>query len=286
MQFIATPGASAPSLALREHSTQLTVENIPITLIDQGSGTPTLLLHGIFDSADTWAGVVKRLREHYRLLVPDLPGFGRSGAPADYDASLPHLAQFIDNLLAAAGISEPINLVGYDIGATYGLAWAVTHPEKVRRLGILNGNFFSDYEWHPWAKLWRIPVLGELVMSAVTESAYARSMAQAGPGVSAEQARAAAKLVTPAAKRMALRHYRALDSANFRGWEDRLRELTARVPTLVVWGDRDPFIAPAFAERFGAREVHHYADYGHWLPLEAPDALSAHIDAFFGPERA
>jgi pimeloyl-ACP methyl ester carboxylesterase len=286
MQSIATPGASAPSLALREHSTQLTVENIPITLIDQGSGTPTLLLHGIFDSADTWAGVVKRLRERYRLLVPDLPGFGHSGAPDDYDASLPHLAQFIDSLLAAAGISEPINLVGYDIGATYGLAWAVAHPEKVRRLGILNGNFFSDYEWHPWAKLWRIPVLGELVMSAVTESAYARSMAQAGPGVSAEQARAAAKLVTPAAKRMALRHYRALDSANFRGWEDRLRELTAHVPTLVVWGDRDPFIAPAFAERFGAREVHHYADYGHWLPLEAPDALSAHIDAFFGPEHA
>ena len=189
MQSIATPGASAPSLALREHSAQLTVENIPITLIDQGSGTPTLLLHGLFDSADTWGGVVERMRGRYRLLVPDLPGFGRSGAPADYDTSLPHLAQFIDNLLAAAGISEPINLVGYDIGATYGLAWAVTHPEKVRRLGILNGNFFSDYEWHPWAKLWRIPVLGELVMAAVTESAYARShgpirarhFARAGP---------------------------------------------------------------------------------------------------------
>jgi pimeloyl-ACP methyl ester carboxylesterase len=286
MQSIATPGASAPSLTLREHSTQLTVENIPITLVDQGSGTPTLLLHGIFDSADTWAGVVERLRGRYRLLVPDLPGFGHSGAPADYDASLPHLAQFIDSLLAAAGIKEPINLVGYDIGATYGLAWAVTHPEKVRRLGILNGNFFSDYEWHPWAKLWRIPVLGELVMSMVTQSAYARSMMQSGPGVSAEQARAAAKLVTPAAKRMALRHYRALDSANFRGWEDRLRELTARVPTLVGWGDRDPFIAPGFAERFGAREVHHFADHGHWLPLEAPDALSAHLAAFFAPEHA
>ena len=46
MQSIATSGASAPSFALREHSAQLTVEHIPITLIDQGSGTPTLLLHG------------------------------------------------------------------------------------------------------------------------------------------------------------------------------------------------------------------------------------------------
>ncbi|HEU5103020.1 MAG TPA: alpha/beta hydrolase [Roseiflexaceae bacterium] len=281
MQPIATPAAQAP--ALREHST-LTVENIPITLIDRGSGTPTLLLHGIFDSADTWGGVVERLRGHFRVLAPDLPGFGRSGAPADYDASLPHLAQFIDNLLAAAGINEPINLVGYDIGATYGLAWAVSHPAKVRRLAIMNGNFVSDYEWHPWAKVWRIRVLGELILGLVNESTYARSMAQSAPGITLEQALAAAKMVTPAAKRMALRHYRALDSANFRGWEDRLRELTARVPTLVAWGDRDPFIAPRYAERYGAREVHHFAEYGHWLPLEAPDALADRLISFFNAE--
>jgi haloalkane dehalogenase len=284
MQSIATSSASALPSTLRDHSRRLTVEHIPITLIDQGSVTPTLLLHGLFDSADTWGGVVEHMRGSYRLLVPDLPGFGSSGAPADYDVSLPHLAQFIDNLLDAAGITEPINLVGYDIGATYGLAWATTHPEKVRRLGILNGNFFSDYEWHPWAKLWRIPLLGELVMAMVTESAYAQSLAKAAPGISPEQARAAAKMVTPAAKRMSLRHYRALDAINFRGWEDRLRELTAHVPTIVAWGDRDPFISPAFAERFGAQEVYHFADYGHWLPLEAPEALAAHLSRFFATQ--
>jgi len=286
MQSIATSGDNTASSDLRGQSRQLMVEHIPITLIDQGSGTPTLLLHGLFDSADTWGGVVERMRGRYRLLVPDLPGFGSSGAPADYDVSLPHLAQFIDNLLAAAGIDQPINLVGYDIGATYGLAWATTHPEKVRRLGILNGNFFSDYEWHSWAKLWRIPVLGELVMAAVSESAYARSLAQSAPGISPGQARAAAKMVTPAAKRMALRHYRALNSANFLGWEDRLRELTARVPTIVCWGDRDQFISPGFAERFGAQEVHHFAQYGHWLPLEAPGPLAERLDAFFGAQGA
>ena len=282
MQSAITHGASTVESDLRAQSRQITVENIPITLIDQGSGTPTLLLHGIFDSADTWAGVVERMRGRYRVLAPDLPGFGHSGAPADYDASLPHLAQFIDHLLDAAGIDEPINLVGYDIGATYGLAWAVTHPHKLRRLAIMNGNFFSDYQWHPWAKLWRIPVLGELVLGAVNQSTYARSMAKSAPGISLEQAQAAARMVTPSAKRMALRHYRALDSANFRGWEDRLRELTAQVPTLVCWGDRDPFIGPAFAERFGAQEVHHFADYGHWLPLEAPEALAEHFSRFFG----
>jgi pimeloyl-ACP methyl ester carboxylesterase len=281
MHPITIPGEHTPVSAPSERATTLTVENIPIYLIDQGDGPPTLLLHGIFDSADTWRGVTECLQGHLRCLVPDLPGFGRSGAPADFDCALPHLAQFIDNLLATIGIAEPINLVGYDIGATYSLAWAVTHPARVRRLAILNSNFFSDYQWHPWARLWRTPLVGDLVMmAAVNESSFARAMRQAAPRVSPEQARAAARLVTPAAKRMALRHYRALDSANFRGWEDRLRELTVQVPTIVCWGDQDPYVGPSWAERFGAQEVHHFAEYSHWLPLEAPDALAERLDAF------
>jgi pimeloyl-ACP methyl ester carboxylesterase len=285
MHQMTISGEHTPAVAQPRRPATLTVENIPIYLVDQGDGVPTLLLHGIFDSADTWGGVTERLRGSFRILAPDLPGFGRSGAPADFDASLPHLAQFIDNLLAEIGIVEPINLVGFDIGATYGLAWAVTHPTKVRRLAIFNSNFFSDYEWHPWAKLWRIPLLGDLVMAGVTETAFARQLTRTAPHISPEQARAAARLVTPAAKRMALRHYRALDSANFRGWEDRLRELTAKVPTLVAWGDKDPFVSPSWAERFGAQEVHHFPEHNHWLPAEAPEELSKLLGAFLAADR-
>ena len=286
MRQISISGEHAPAAVQAPRPATLTVENIPIHLVDQGNGPPTLLLHGIFDSADTWAGVTERLRGSYRVLAPDLPGFGRSGAPADFDVSLPHLAQFIDNLVTTIGIAEPINLVSYDIGATYGLAWAVTHPAKVRSLTIMNSNFFSDYEWHPWAKLWRIRLLGDLVMASVNEAMFARQLTKTAPHISPEQARAAARLVTPAAKRMALRHYRALDSANFRGWEDRLLELTARVPTLVAWGDKDPFVSPPWAERFGAQEVHHFPEHNHWLPLEAPEELSRLLSAFLGAARA
>ncbi len=280
MSSITIPASPMSAEAAQQSAREIIVEGIPIHLIDHGSGTPTLMLHGIFDSAATWQGVVERLAGQVRCLVPDLPGFGRSGDPAAFDASLPHLAEFIEHLLDAAGIAEPINLIGYDIGATYGLAWAVTHPEKVRRLVIMNSNFFSDYEWHPWAKLWRMRVLGDLVMAGVTKSAFAQRLRAAAPTISAEQARAAGELITPAAKRMALRHYRALDSALFRGWEDQLRELTARVPTLVCWGDRDEFVSPSWAERFGAQEVVHFTEFGHWLPLEAPAALSERVSPF------
>jgi len=283
MQSTIVPGASAPQSVALEHSARLTVENIPIYLVDQGSGTPTLLLHGIFDSADTWRGVVERLRGRYRCLAPDLPGFGRSGEPADFDFALPHLAQFTDNLVAAIGIDQPVNLVAYDIGATYGLAWAVTHPEKVRRLTILNSNFFSDYQWHQVARMLRVPLLGEALLGMLTERGYVSNMVKAAPRIAPEVARAAYRLVTPAAKRMTLKLYRATESANFRGWEDRLRELVARVPTIVLWGDRDPYIAPGYAERVGAPEVYHFADRSHWLPLEAPDELGERLAAFFSP---
>ena len=281
MQSITISDTNALSSTPQARITSLMVENIPIQIADQGAGAPTLLLHGLFDSADVWRGVSERLRANYRCLAPDLPGFGHSGEPTDFDCGLPHLAQFTDNLINALGINEPINLVGYDIGATYSLAWAVTHPTKVRRLAILNANFFSDYQWHRWARIFRIPVLGEIAMSAVSESSFARALVQAAPQISIEQARESARLVTPAAKRMALRHYRALDSANFRGWEDRLRDLTSKVPTLVCWGDQDPYISPTYAERFGAQEVHHFAANSHWLPLEAPDALAERLNAFF-----
>src|SRR5215212_7621702 len=189
MQSISISGANAIS------SMPLMVENIPLHIADQGAGAPTLLLHGIFDSADIWRGVSEGLQANYRCLAPDLPGFGRSGAPVDFDCALPHLAQFIDNLIDALGIREPLNLVGYDIGATYGLAWAVTHPAKVHRLAILNANFFSDYKWHPFARLWRIPVVGELVMAGLTESNFARAMANGAPQIPLEKAREAARLV-------------------------------------------------------------------------------------------
>ena len=281
MSSLTLSPTGASDVSANAHARSLTVENIPIYLADQGTGTPTLLLHGIFDSADVWRGVSEHLQKNYRVLAPDLPGFGRSGDPGKFDASLPHLAQFVDDLLGALGITEPINLVGYDVGATYGLAWAVTHPAKVRRLAIMNANFFSDYKWHSWAKVWRTPVLGEMIISAVNESTFAKGLMQAAPQLTAEQAREAARLVTPPAKRMALRHYRALDSANFRGWEDRLHELTSKVPTIVLWGDQDPYISPDYAERFGAQEVYHFSNNSHWLPAEAPAAVAERLGSFF-----
>jgi pimeloyl-ACP methyl ester carboxylesterase len=90
------------------------------------------------------------------------------------------------------------------------------------------------------------------------------------------------QLYSPAAKQMTLRLYRGTDAQRFIGWEDDLRTLTQRVPTCVIWGDRDPYVAAAWADRFGAQVVHHLPEVSHWLPVEAPQEVAQKLIAFFG----
>ena len=72
------------------------VEGARIYVADEGKGQPVLFLHGNPDSADMWSGVIERLKDKYRCIAIDLPGFGRSEAPASFDASLESEAQFVD----------------------------------------------------------------------------------------------------------------------------------------------------------------------------------------------
>ncbi|GCF10009.1 alpha/beta fold hydrolase [Dictyobacter arantiisoli] len=79
---------------------------------------------------------------------------------------------------------------------------------------------------------------------------------------------------------MMLQLYRGINARDFKGWEERLLDLMAQVPTTVLWGDKSPFITPERAERFGKAQVEHFADYSHWLPVEAPDLVAQRLDAF------
>jgi pimeloyl-ACP methyl ester carboxylesterase len=77
-----------------------------------------------------------------------------------------------------------------------------------------------------------------------------------------------------------LRLYRAADPENLAPWQPGLTALMTRVPAIVLWGDRDPYIDKRFAERFGAIQVHHFPAAGHWLQVEDPAAVADHLLAF------
>ena len=262
----------------------LDVNGTRIYLVDRGSGPATLFLHGNPDSADLWSGVIAQLSDRFRCLAPDLPGFGRSSAPAGFDCSLEAMARFIDDLIRTIGIDEPLNLVAHDFGGIFGLAWATTFPEKVRRIAVGGCPFFADYRWHFWAKIWRTRWLGELSMLTMNYWMFRFELKRGSRKLTSKQIAQTYSLVTPDMKRMVLRLYRATDPANFKAWEARLMSLTRRVPTLVLWGRHDPYVPARFAERFGARTIHCFPDCGHWYPAEEAGAVSALVAKFFAAD--
>jgi pimeloyl-ACP methyl ester carboxylesterase len=259
----------------------LVVQNVNVYLVDRGSGRPVLFLHGVPNTAEMWSDVIARLSIGYRCLAPDLPGFGRSIAPPKFDCSLENRADFINELVEITGINVPLNLVVHDHGGPYGLAWAVKHPEKVNRIVIMNTLFQSDYRWHIWARIWRTHLVGELSMVAINWPLFLWELRRGSRKLTREQIRHIYSAKSRMMKQMILRLYRATDPNVFVTWEDAMLKLTAQVPTLVLWGDQDPYIAKHFAERFGSQTVQHFPDCGHWLPIEAADEVSKRMEEFF-----
>jgi pimeloyl-ACP methyl ester carboxylesterase len=262
----------------------LDVGRTAIHLIDEGQGPPVLLLHGNPDSSEVWSAIIQGLSPRYRCIAPDLPGFGRSIAPDNIDYSLEGMAGWVDELVTALGIGEPLHLVVHDIGGPFGLAWAVRQPDKVRSVVIMNTVFASDYRWHLFGRLWRTPVIGELVQALTSRGGFTRELRRASRQLSRDQIHRTYALITPSVKRMMLRWYRAADPRHFAGWEDELRIVLRNKPSLVLWGDHDPYIDGRFADRFGAGAVEHVSGSGHWLPAEVPDPIVQRLLRFYSAE--
>jgi pimeloyl-ACP methyl ester carboxylesterase len=255
------------------------VGNATIHVTEWGAGSPVLLLHGNPDSGVMWEAVAGRLGTHFRCIAPDLPGFGHSLVPENFTPSLDGMAQFVEQFLTAANIAHPLDVIAHDFGGPFGFAWAVKHPESVRRMVALNTVFFSDYRWHFWARVWRTPILGEIAMAIMIKPMFAQELRRGSRALPQAHIDHTWSLMTRRMKREVLRLYRTTDPKNFPAYERDFEALTKIKPTLVIWGDKDPYIAPSFAERFNARKVVHLP-VGHWAMIEAPAECAAAIAEF------
>ena len=249
-----------------------------------GDGMPLLLLHGSPDTHAMWLPLMEHLKDGVRCIAPDLPGFGESTLPQDFPLTLDNMADFVRDLVAAMDIDEPVVLATTDFGAHYGLAFLVKYPHLVRGAAISNTNFFQDYEWHFFAKLYRLPLVGELLMATASRSILGNTLRKVSPALPDSYIESSydTGFGSSSVRKAILRMYRERSSRDFAGWEDKLVEILQRKPALVLWGDRDPFISPAYAERWGAAKVHHFTRFSHWLPVEAPMEYAAALIPWLG----
>lgn len=210
-------------------------------------------------------------------LAPDLPGFGRSGKPGYLTYTIDEYASFVERFLDMLEV-ERVRLVVHDWGSV-GLAFAQARPERIERLVVSNAvPLLPGYEWHRTARLWRTPVLGELAMGATSRRLMRRSTAEASASrkpLPEAWIDSVMRYFDQGTQRAILRLYRSSPSEVLERAGKHLSTLD--MPSLVVWGLRDPFIpvrfAHAYAQALPGSELIELADAGHWWWLDRPDAI-------------
>jgi pimeloyl-ACP methyl ester carboxylesterase len=181
------------------------VPGTELHVLEAGEGEPLLLLHGWPQDGSMWDPLVADLAQEWRVLVPDLRGFGRSEAPRG-DYSKHALADDILGLLDVEGI-ERATVVGHDWGGWIAWLLALEHPDRVERFASLDipppwrstfspgrlplSILFGFYQYAIAS-----PLVGErLVSSPRTVSAFIRAGSGSGNRISAEAADGYARLI-------------------------------------------------------------------------------------------
>jgi pimeloyl-ACP methyl ester carboxylesterase len=251
-------------------------QSVPV--IAAGTGPLVVFLHGAPDHRQEWQAVIRLLRSDFRCLAPDLPGFGQADAPPpSYDFSIDAQVAFFDGWLQQIAGDEQIILVMHDIGAIMGMAWAALHPERVRAMLVMNTVIHADYRWHPLARIWSTPVLGQLFMFSLNRWAYRLAFSRDFPQVKREYIDTMYDGMTRVARQSILRHFRTMTHPDFfKGWESRLKQVTQQIQTTVLWGQQDPLIPESYAHRMGGT-LKLMDDCGHWVPLEKPERVAEEV---------
>lgn len=267
----------------------VTASGVRLRVSEHGSGSPLVLLHGMFMDHSTWDGVVRVLSKSYRTVAPDLPGFGDSEKPPNsrYPYGVPAFAEAVADLYAGLELGR-CAVVGHALGGAVALTLASQHPELVSRLVLI------DALCYPVPQVLRrrmvtSPVLGTLLFKQLMGKTAFRMLVRR----SMLSSRSSSKdgfdhyyrvFNTPAARGSALATMRSM--LDTRALVAQTSKVSA--PTLVVWGRRDRLYPAGFGQRL-SREIRGAGfallDAGHAPQEEQPDALAAVIENFLNDDR-
>jgi pimeloyl-ACP methyl ester carboxylesterase len=254
---------------------------------------PTIvLLHGFPSSSREFDTLIPLLATRYHLIAPDYPGFGQSDAPppSAYRYTFDHLAETMDNLLAALKVGS-YTLYMHDYGAPVGMRMILAHPERLHSLISQNGNIYEAGLGAKWAKIaeyWADPKAHPEVVDAflsfdATEQRHTLGTSHPeryNPDTWTDEFAHLSKPGQREIQAELLYDYRT-NVASYPKWQAWLR--AHRPPTLVAWGANDPsFIAEgaiAFQRDLPEAEIH-LLDAGHFALDEKTDEIAELILRF------
>lgn len=244
-----------------------------------GDGPPAVFVHGNPSHSEDWVPFIEGLSRP--ALAFDLPGWGHSGRPSDFDYSMRGLASFFELALGAFGV-EQHSLVVHDWGSLALIA-AQRAPERVDRLVVITAvPLLPGYRWHRVARLWRTPGVGEAVNASMTRRTFSLGLRESRADWAPQDddfIDGIWSTIDRGTKRALLELYRSADPDELAAAGADLALL--KCPALVVWGDQDRYLPPSFgrayAERLPGAELATYAA-GHWPWQEAPEMIDRVVD--------
>jgi pimeloyl-ACP methyl ester carboxylesterase len=241
----------------------------------QAGNARVLWVHGVPVHSEDWLPFLERCGG----VAVDLPGFGRSDKPAEFDYSIDGYRSWLDAFVTHLGW-ESHGLVVHDWGGGIGLGYAQEWPDRIERLVVINATpLLPGYRWHWIAKVWRTPLVGELFMGTSTRAGFKliSRQANATPGpLPDEFIDYFWKHFDHGTQRAILKLYRSAPPSVLAEAGRRLGEL--RCPALVLWGDRDPYLPARFADAYGQAlggetTVEVVEGTGHWMWLDKPELV-------------
>ncbi|MEK6250504.1 MAG: alpha/beta hydrolase [Actinomycetota bacterium] len=272
---------------MREVETgEVTVDGVRSPLIQAGPADDSeaiVFLQGNPGSRLDWEDLVSQVGEFGRAVAFDMPGFGQADKPPDFGYRVEDYAAFIAGALDQLGV-ERAHLVVHDFGAAFGFCWAAGHPDAFASAVLINTGTWTHGRWHRMARLWRRPVVGELVMAITNRRGWRRAM-NAGPRpLPAAFVDRMYDDFDHGTRRAVLRLYRAtpLPYPPASGWVATLAELDR--PALIAWGANDPFLGRRRVEDlkqpFPSAEVIMLDDSGHFPFADDPERLAQAVVPF------
>ena len=261
-----------------------------IRYTDVGEGSPVVLLHGNPTSAHLYRRLLSALPPQYRCIAPDHLGFGRSDAPPHADYHPPAHAARLHGLLRTLDLND-LTLILHDWGGPIGLSYALRHPDRVRRLVLLN-TWAWPLSHRPLIRL-ASSLIGTQLGRVLVEkgNAFARIVMPLTLGrfslpLPRWMSSYASALDTPARRRACWQFARGLIQET--GWLRALWAHRARLPNgpvLLCWGMADPAFGTESTLRrwqtlFPEAQVHRWPHVGHYVPEEAGARLSSRVQSF------
>lgn len=230
-------------------------------------GPAVVLIHGIPGSSRSWAAVARALATDHTVVVPDLLGFGDDGSWNELDAGTQAAA--LASSLDRQGIAKA-TIVGHDFGGPIAMTLHAARPDLFEALGLLATNAFPDTPIPFPLSTVNWPIVGNAMARMLFSAPALKMMLRMFGSTELGNPDSVRAIFTDALQNLEERygHYPAT-----------LREV--RVPSLVLWGDRDPFFPVEQGRRLadllqhGDLEVIRGA--GHFLPEQRADAVADSI---------